>query len=380
MKLNLAPSGLEKPILINKLQALLVPLALYILVAGASWWLGSGFHGLIQPDTDLQRAVTQRAQFLARHSQEPALVLNFLANLRRLGRDESQAFQAAGLTHLLAISGAQLSLMASLGTRALGFALGMTLGRALPPSRLIPFIAWNRALSRIIISLGLAGLFGQTGALLRASVLASIIHTHSFSRLAQRVVRRCLSPLKVPSLTLTRLLGIAALLPFLPSPFLSLSFLLSAMGASVAEEASRLATHISQRTHTKLAWILSTLLTCTLIHCILAPLTGAQLTPSVIANTLAIPLVSLIITPISLFVLLSPSTTVALTLLPVLDVTLGFFSDIATFCGGNSTHLPPDNQWIFSWESRAYLTLITGVLWSVQDARREESTKRLIPS
>jgi hypothetical protein len=86
------------------------PLFLYVCFAGAME-LNASFRSPLRSNAEPAEFVSSKAHQTAPRFTEDRLALNFLANTKKLSFGESKAFQSTGLMHLLAISGAQTSVV-----------------------------------------------------------------------------------------------------------------------------------------------------------------------------------------------------------------------------------------------------------------------------
>lgn len=332
---------------------------------------------------DLPRAVpawlAAKEQSLSEHMNERTLAANFLANDRGLSFSEALHFSASGLTHLLAISGGQIAPLAS-AAGAIGAWFAFIFARPfLPLARLMAALAVVRAGMGAASAFGVAALFGNTGALMRVGVLTYVS--------AFPFVRTCAHALCQTRLTPTfdcslRLLMLAFLVVVSGDPFLNPSFLLSALGASVASVCTA-AVSAAARAHTPtrrfaiLTWkasvgVMNQAVTTLVITGVLSPLIEVDVLNSVIANVLGFPLVTFLITPVSLLTLAVPEgTRLSARLLDILDTLLSTLKRLAfTFSEDPAPGTNPfaQSKRLFSDQGMAYLALVLIALWVIRDA------------
>lgn len=341
-----------------------------VAVCGFEYALGKGQPWLI-PAAEFTSRLTRHAHDLAGRMDNRTLALNFLGNLRYLTSSEAAILGAAGLTHLLAISGGQIGLIADFASRLTAVLLQQALHRHLDTIPLLRLIARARRLAHLCAAMAVAAAFGQTGALLRAGILGF----GQTSRLSQRAALAAWSLVPaIPVATLQRLGLLTLVVPFLGNPFYSLSFLLSAAGAATANLASRVARRLPVG---RLAsWILTTTLTCAGMQALLHPVLPSDPLVAILANVVAIPLVSFVITPLSLAALLCPNEAVNnACLLPLLDASLGIFHQLARLSAGLAGPSTVSPRALQDEGTRLYLIFALILLWAIQDLVEERSNR-----
>jgi predicted membrane metal-binding protein len=309
-----------------------------------------------------------KASQLSEALTEHTLALNFLANERSLEPTTRTAFAGSGLTHLLALSGAQVAPVCAVAGGVLGTVLVTLLASHLAPHHLARWVSRLRVTVELTLALTLSALYGSSGAILRVAMF-----TYLFP-VALRSVQT--SPALLPDERTSRLiarilvLGVTAVL--LGNPYANLSFLLSALGSGLSEMATRLSERHratgSDLKHRIEKALSNSCATSLLIGVVLYPLFHNNPLVAAAANLVAAPLVGLVITPLSLALLALPEgLSNALHLTTLFDGALATLSSIAqSFAPPDATITPAS----FSQSgATTYLTVLLVVLWTAQDMR-----------
>lgn len=349
---------------------------------------------LLEAPPWLAQAVSDKAHKAALHMHNAPLALAFLANLKRLEVSHLTAFQEAGLTHVLAISGGQVSPI-------IGFLLGscavftkLFLRRHISSIRLWRIFSVLRPCLESTIAWSLSLVFGHTGALTRVALLTYAKRWPLTRWMAFFIYTRlCFLPISLATVVRVLLLIVLGLL--FGNPRLNISFLLSALGASIATLGARLvancdAPHNGGNTPFRIFFrmtqhSLRTSIVASLgVSLALAPLQNTGLARAVGANLLALPLVNLCITPLSLLALLCPSNTQAGRetlhfILSLLDWALGLLGNIAHAFSDPITQVNPfqASSRFFAQSTFVYLGCLLILLWALDDTLRAKAPWRM---
>lgn len=358
------------------------PLFLYVCFAGMMDFNAS-FRSPLRSNAEPAEFVSSKAHQTAPRFTEDRLALNFLANTKKLSFGESKAFQSTGLMHLLAISGAQTSVVVGF----LSF-FSSLLYITLRPSRhhavsLFRAVSLLRAVQGILLSLGIAALFGNTGSLLRVGFLRYVQAFPHLRLLGIHLSRQFLPETEYAQL---RMMLLTCYFLAFGNPFSNRSFLLSALGAAVASlcgnmvgsnlfsEDNALALSVKELNR----GLFASALTTSLMGILLMPFFPADLFSSVAANFLAGPLTNFFISPLSLLLLLLPATFPCYDfLLSSLDFCLALLSRFAKmFSQENTIHNPFESNGLLNskW-GEIYLVTLLIILWAQDDFRRGKARR-----
>lgn len=294
------------------------------------------------------------------------LARNFLTNERSLNFFEQNDFLNSGLVHLLAISGAQVVPIVNAARAAARFAAPSVMNFVSSPQQATrAFRLWREG-SSVVLSLFILKIFGGSGALGRVFFLtyvSQLILLKNFSFQLSRIFPN------ISERSISRTFSLVGLAVFAGDPFKNYSFLLSAFGAALSELTFTLLTS-AKSFQTLISKVNSMLLTsaiCTFfISVLLYPLCQNALFPTVIANLIAIPLVTFIITPLSLVLVLVPFKNCDL-LIFTLDAAFSMFKNISATFSTQAFSSNASSELLFSEAGRFYLVLMVTTLWSLTD-------------
>lgn len=328
-------------------------------------------HGLLKPFINLSEWTEYKARAVSENMREKNLAMNFLGNLRKLSFDEAKAFQSSGLIHLLAISGGQIVPLANGFSFIIGYFLYLNLYKKMKPNKLMLLIFNIKSYCALIISFLICFSFGCTGALIRVSALSYLPKLKIFQ--SQYSLFFNFIPYIISN-SFNRIMIIIFISFSFGNVFINYSFLLSALGATIAE----ISTYITNFFITKpliFQIICNTILTSFFTGIILFPLTKIDIINSCFSNILALPVVCFFITPLSLLALFLPSEFFLYQyILMILDISLVFLKKIAfTFYNPYSNTNPFDkNNPMFSLQGLIYLNIILILLWISIDIFKEK--------
>jgi predicted membrane metal-binding protein len=300
-----------------------------------------------------------RTQMLIPSFRNPELAANFLSNTRDLPKDLSEDMKSSGVSHLLAISGAQVAFLLPLFSTGILRPIGVACSWWIPAHALMTMLGFLRALIENIVAILCAALFGATGSLTRVVVLRTSAKNFRFLTLAGKGIS-----LYFPNNIVLRTLLVTLCALWLGNPFANLSFLLSALGAAVAQGFSRGISRKNLAPWQSAGWI--TIATSFSMSVVLAPVFSGNPIHSVFANLVAIPIVTWAVTPLSMFLLLGPPKLIENYAITALDLALDFFRCTAQAFASNA---PDSFQPLQPTSATAYLSLCLAVLWAVEDLR-----------
>ncbi len=291
--------------------------------------------------------------------RNPELAANFLSNTRDLPKDLSEDMKSSGVSHLLAISGAQVAFLLPFFSTGILRPIGVACSWWIPAHMLMKILGFLHSLIENIVAVLCAALFGATGSLTRVVVLRTSAKNFRFLKLSGAGISLYFSNTIVLR---TLLVTLCAL--WLGNPFTNLSFLLSALGAAVAQEISKGVSRKNITAWQSAGWI--TIATSFSMSVVLAPVFPTAPLQSVFANLVAIPLVTWIVTPLSMVLLLGVPKFIENYAVSALDLALDFFRCTAQAFATNTPHsfqpLQPTN-------ATTYLSLCLALLWAVEDLR-----------
>jgi len=284
-------------------------------------------------------------------------------------------FQASGLSHLLALSGGQTGPIAALACAVLLFPLVIALGvkRCLGLRKILSHL--RHALT-FAFTLAAAFLYGASGALLRAPLVSLPLGRFCSSSLGALLARVCV-----------RFTLIAFLSLWLGGAFHNLSFLLSALGCECLFLATRAEKILDEPVamilpRPVLSGVFLTVGTSLLMACVLAPYSTTDFAASALANILAVPLVTVVVTPLSFARLalsawpwLSPTDAFTSALDAAFSKSLALLSHFARLFSGEGGTLAFGA--IRSGAGPVYLATLLVVLWSIRDAAGHMRTREL---
>lgn len=302
-----------------------------VFVMTATW---STFSAGTIARSKMNRPLIERASDKVFGLKERSLALNFLANERSLSFKQSLDFQNSGLTHLLAVSGGQISPVVGFFTVVIGSVTLFFFRRKISLQNL--FALQNRFafLTGFGFAYVLAILFGATGALIRVVFLSYFARFPMILSAILFLVRR--TDVRSPE-TWTRSVAVIILAFWIGNPFGDLSFLLSALGAAVAGLVAQNLCILLPRSFSR-SWIIDIFfhyivlcaVTSVCVTLFLMPFLPVSLVATTGANLIAGPLVQFVLTPLTLVLLVLPSGFPFIEKLPeIFDTALGFLSVLA---------------------------------------------------
>lgn len=309
----------------------------------------------------------RRSEYLEPQFRNQGLAKNFLSNERRgLPPDLAADMKNTGISHLLAVSGAQVSFVIPIITSGIIRPVGMSLTWWAKPHVVSKILGYGRAFVEIFVASFFAALFGATGSLTRVAVFRSASHARIVRKLSLAGAGACRL---LPASAISRTIFLVLCAFYLGNPFSNLSFLLSATGASIAFLSSqwlKKMQNLWQKT------ILTTIITTASMSLLLAPIFPSNPGQSILANLIAIPVVTWLITPLSIFLLLVMPPTLEHLAVTALDLSLDIFRSIAE---GLAIHSPVHGTTIAQITTSTYLALCMSVLWALEDVK---SSRRIL--
>ncbi len=278
-----------------------------------------GFKGFLSGAIFLPEFLETKAHLIGATMSEKNLGESFIGNIHQFSSCELQQYQASGLVHLLAISGGQIHPVNQFIGFILTYFTFFTLKKTYSFNHMMKINSVIKLISGIIVSFGLSFLYGGTGALLRTASLDFLKRIPIFSILRLRYFKftRFLN-----EHTLDNAL-ILIIFCLLFGPFgQNYSFLLSAIGACCAGLSARTVKALLTWCHKtpchkikKLRKITnmnifystcSTIATSIFIGILFYAVNKTSFLNSCLANIVAIPLVTFLVTPLSIIALLLP--------------------------------------------------------------------------
>lgn len=333
-----------------------------------------GQAGIIGQKFNLSHYTMTKSQYLIDHLEHQNLAVNFLVNQRTLSDEEKIEFQSSGLIHLLAVSGAQIIPICNLFSFILMQIFYFLLRNTCHSSSLLKILFYFKSLTVISISFLMAGLFSCTGALLRVAFLSSI---NDFLK-SQKYISFVSIALPIFSdCTIRKFILFVLASALFGNIFADYSFLLSSIGALVLEIISINLNFFFKKIHYRY-WIkflfkgmLLSLCTSFLISILLYPVVRVSFVLSSFSNILAAPIVTFLITPISLILLFIPQDTCLQPyILFVFDHSLGLLAFIANVFQDTQYELSLPKILLFSYEGKVYLILLLIILSALSDTIR----------
>lgn len=321
----------------------------------------------------VSKKIEKKASHISSALDEQNLSLNFLANKRKLSFTEAKAFQSSGLLHLLAISGGQVVPIAFLVCYLSAKLLFLIFYKTIPPNTLMQIIFHISKLISFATALLLSALFGSSGALIRVLTLTYSTKLPFFQTqhpFFYNLIPYILSqPFKKFMLIILMAIAFGNL-------FQNYSFLLSALGAACAEFSIYVSFYFFKDSKIG-ASLASLVLTSFLTGLVLQPFSQVNLLNSCMANILAFPVVSFLITPLSLLILLLPEDFFAFQfMLNAFDQSLSLLKFISHAFSDHSLKINPfaKNNPLFSTDGLVYLNFMLILLWSFLDLYKERKT------
>ncbi len=337
--------------------------------------------GLVGHTITLSQWVQTKAQSASANMQEISLAQSFIGNVHSFLPDETSVFQSSGLVHLLAISGGQILPLVEIIAFIFSWVIYKALKNKVSPHHIMQISHKTRSVVGFIVSLCVSILYGGTGALLRVAWLnffkklnfTFYFKSHFFKITPE--IRESLIDNFIIILVVSLLFG---------NMFLNYSFVLSAIGASCAEICSRTCRHtlgkFKKENPVFLQKILgsrlfletvTTIATCVCVGLVFSPLTSNSIVNSCLANIFAIPLVTFVVTPLSLTALFFPAENILFDFcIILLDNSLALFKHIAvTFCD-TSLNVNNSPSILFTTAGLFYLNVLMILLWATVDLVR----------
>jgi hypothetical protein len=316
-------------------------------------------NALVNP---LSQHAQKTAQDLAPKFRNAALAINFFCNERALGKTQSSAFKSSGTAHLLAISGGQVAFLAPVLSAILTKPILILLARRVSPLTLMTLLTRIKGVSEVLTAAVCAAMFGATGSLLRTTggKLSS-----AFPPLTYVSHLFFTSQTMASHKSIHRILILFLLVPVLGNPLQDLSFLFSALGASILTLSSVAVRKLFCRRQLS-GFLFQSLATTTItsgcISIVLCPISNTNPLSAILANMVAIPLVTFWICPLSLLILLVPAPAFQHLLIPILDAGLSALLACAqAFSDENGVGALP------FFTAKHYLLLCVATCWTLED-------------
>ncbi|APJ02584.1 ComEC/Rec2 family competence protein [Silvanigrella aquatica] len=329
-------------------------------------------NGLFKLIINLSSWAENKAMLISENMIEKNLALNFLGNIRKLSFSEAKSLQSSGLMHLLAISGGQVVPLAMLFSYFLSKITFTILKNIVKPSLLIKVIYYVKLTSSLLISLLICSLFGCTGALIRVFSLFYFIQLPTIQ--AQYISIFKQFPY-IMNQTFSKISVIILTSFIFGNVFINYSFLLSALGATVAQMAIYFSNYLLQENHLIFKTVLSTTLTSFFTGFILYPFSEINLMNSCLANILALPVVCFFIAPLSLLALFIPDQFLFYPIIiKCLDISLFFLKQISFAFDNPYANINPFNKQnpLFTLNGLLYLNTILLFLWISMDCYKQK--------
>lgn len=333
-----------------------------------------GQSGVIGQKLNLSKYTNKKSQDIISHLDNKTLAANFLENKRTLNADEQIAFQSSGLIHLLAVSGAQIIPICNLLSLFFLHIFYLCLRAFFHSSSLMKILFYLKNCVIMTSAFVLVGLFSCTGALLRVAFLSSLNH---FLK-SQKSISFLSIALPIFSDCITRKFIVLIFASICFGNILSdYSFLLSSIGALVLEIISVNLNYFFKYIKFKEKFknifknTLLSLLTSFLISILLYPVARVSFVLSSLSNILAAPIVTFLITPLSLLLLFMPQNTILQPyMLFAFDYSLKVLNFIAHTFQETQYDLSLPKILLFSYEGKIYLILLFIVLSAISDTIR----------
>lgn len=323
------------------------------------------------------KETVKNAENIAKNLKQGSLAFHFLANKTQLPKEELIKFQSSGTLHLLAVSGGQIAPLIVLIEFILITFLSFLLSPFLNTFALVQWIGSLKIIIQSFVSFVICIKFGFTGALLRVWGLSYLKNIYWIRKLAIFIYSKTYF---FNNITFSRTFALCILISVFGDLSFNFSFLLSALGATMLEiswriiQAFKRPRGLSFLTH----YIYLTAITSFLTSIFLKPIMPMNILDAISANLLAQPLVTFIITPISLFMTFFQNLFHPL-LNKTFDISLTILNSIASSFFDES--LKDGNKNIFSMYNAYYLQFLLIILWSLMDSikifLREKSLESL---
>lgn len=337
--------------------------------------------GLLNNSLNLMHLIQDKAIYSASLMTESNLALNFVGNIHKLTTFEKNIFQTSGLVHLLAISGGQILPITALCSAIISKFIFKFFHQKRPPHEIMKKCYFINSFVNFFLSFFIAILFGGTGALMRVSWMNFLRKMNLFHFIYKKIFEL---QYIFEEVIFDKIILIFTASILFGNIFSNFSFLLSAIGAACAELCAKLTMLLFShgkkmfKKKKEFLWLAKsrvlqelsmTVTTCILVGIILAPLTNNSILNSCLANIYAIPVVTFLITPLSILSLIIPSQNIIFPIVVnLLDICLGLLKQIAVIFSEETTHLKQNlNLLLFSEDGLLYLNLVLIVLWGVSD-------------
>ena len=245
-----------------------------------------------------------------KNMSEVNLAQSFLLNQKKLSLTEQFTFQATGLSHLLSVSGGQLVPLLLCVVEPLAALPGQYFQSILPATTTLKIQKILRFALSLFVALAFSLLFGGTGSLWRVALLSVVMQSHFIKTFFLNIYGKT-NQFSVHTCARCALLFLFAIL--IKNPWNDFSFLFSALGAVLSSLSIQIINlyifklKIYGFNKIFLQYLLSSFASSLLISVVLSFWQPANYTVSCLANVLALPLVTWVITPLSLVALLAPS-------------------------------------------------------------------------
>jgi hypothetical protein len=360
-----------------------INITIYLSLIGVLYFTQNifGKYGIIGQQFDLSHYMHEKSKYLISHLKSQTLAMNFLENKRILTPEENIAFQSSGLIHLLAVSGAQIIPICQLFSTLVLNLLYFCFRSCFHSSKLMNVLFYFKNIVVISIAFLMVGLFSCTGALLRVAFLSSLNDFlkskkyFSFVSIALPVFSDC---------TVRKFIILCCASIFFGNILSDYSFLLSTIGALTVEMLALMinwcckSMHCNKKIKNIFISCLLSFLASFLISILLYPVAHVSLLLSSFSNILAAPIVTFVITPVSLLLLFLPiDTFVQPVMLSVFDHSLETLNFIANTFQDPIYDTSIPKILLFSYEGKIYIVLLLVLLSSLADTIRSRDELEL---
>jgi hypothetical protein len=322
-------------------------------------------HEASQADIALpSKDTVNNAEKIAKNLEQGNLAFNFLANKTQLSKEELKKFQSSGTVHLLAVSGGQIAPLIFLIEFVLIAFLSFILSPFLNSFAMVLWIGSLKIVIQSLVSFFICIKFGFTGALLRVWGLS---YLRNMSWLRKFYVFIYSKTYFFNNITFSRSFALCILISIFGDLSCNFSFLLSALGATMLEISWRVLHAIKKQKdwYFLYHYIYLTVLTSMLTSLFLKPIIPMNIVDAISANLLAQPLVTFLITPLSLFMTFFQSFSHPM-LNTIFDTSLTALNSIASsFFDVNSQD---DKENFFTLYNAYYLQFLLIFIWSLMDS------------
>ncbi len=317
----------------------------------------------------LKSELHERLIPILQHMSEANLAQSFLLNQRKMSLSEQFSFQATGLAHVLSVSGGQLVPLLLCVVEPLAALPAQYLHSVLAATTTLKIQKILRFALSLFVALAFSLLFGGTGSLWRVALLSVVMQSHFIKTFFLNICGKT-NPFSIHTCARCLLLFLFAI--FMKNPWDDFSFLFSALGAALSSfsiQVINLYLHKLKLFGIRkifFQYLLCSLASSLLISVVLSFWQPAQYTISCLANIIALPLVTWVITPLSLVALLSPNVPgIAFALnqsIALLHIIAKYFSSFVAFSNPFQNH-----QTLFSSQTAYQIGSVIIFVWCLLD-------------